>query len=256
MPNLSQKLKAKDYNKTTMDDTDTDFALKAVSKIFDVMVWHRNIPPCYFQWIRNNLKNKTWQLGVIQFKPITCKSTIKSNGIVDIEYFECGFKRAVRGDLTGGFKNKNIKQGNHQNLHQIIHRLHDWGVEFDQMDIEERFNGGNIVDVLGVKGENYIVVELGEWSKIDKLMLADEENVEALWFGDNNKFIYSLSRKAPRTHQVLRKEAEDYAVHFVNHYLNHCKGEGRAYSCFSSPYNAWNCNTIRRFAEDFLGLKT
>ncbi len=233
-------------------DIETDHALKAVSTIFDVLVWNRNIPLCYFEWIRSNFVNGVWQLRVIPFKPIICKSKIESNGVVDVEYYECGFNIGVKGDAMGGFKNKHMGKGDHENLHQIVHCLNNSGIDFSKIEIEQRFKG-YIVDVLGEKEQKFIAVELGKLSDLGKFLLVDEENVKELWFGDSDRFIYSLSRKAPNNKQLLRKEADSYLLHFINYYRTYCEGQGQLSSCLSSPYSAWNCVEIRRFAKDFLG---
>lgn len=237
-----------------MDIAETDFALKAVSKIFDVIVWNKNIPLCYFQWMRNNFLDGVWQLKVIPFKPIICKSKIESNGFVDVEYFDCGFKQAVKGDSMGGFKNKHIAKGDHENLHQIIHRLGDSGIDFAKIEIEQRFKG-YIVDVLGEIDKKYIAVELGKLSDLGKFLLVDEESVKELWFGDDDRFIYSLSRKAPCNKDLLRKEADSFLLQITNYYKTFCEGKGQLSSCLLSPYSAWNCIATRRAAKDFLGIE-
>ena len=188
------------------------------------------------------------------FKPLVCKSKIESNGIVDVEYFECGFERAVKGDSMGGFKGKQINKGDHENLHQIIHRLNDIGLTFSEIEIEQQFDG-YIIDVLGKKGEKYIAVELGKMSDIGKFLLVDEENVDELWFGDKDKFIYRLSRSAPKNQEILRKEADNFLTHFVNYFRTFCEGNGQLSTCISSPYSAFNCIAIRRAAKNFLGIE-
>jgi hypothetical protein len=235
-------------------DNETNPTLKAVSRIFDVMVWNRNIPPCYFEYIRNNLL-KIWQLRVVPFEPIDCKSRVESNGIVDVEYYDCGFQESVNGDSMGGFNHKPIKKGEHENLHQIIHCLHRSGIDFRKIQIEQRFDGF-ILDLLGEmdKDKKYIVVELGKLSGLGKFLLVDEENVKELWFGDTNRFIYSLSRKVPNSEQLLRQEADDFFLHIVKYYKAHCYAHGQLSSCLSSD-SAWNCVETRRMAYEFLGTR-
>jgi hypothetical protein len=236
-----------------MEIAETDFALKAVAKIFDVIVWKKNIPSCQIQWIRNNLVNGIWQLKPMLFKPITCKSTIRNNGFVDVEYFECGCHRAVKGDTAWWFKNRYIKRGNHGNVHLAIHRLYDLGIGFDQIEIEEWLKGVK-VDVLGKIGENYIAVELGELSNIDKFWLVEEDIVKELWFGDNDKLIYSLSRKAHRSEQALRKERDNYLIYMTGYYKTNCERKGQLSRCLSS-YSAYNCVSILQLAKDLLGIE-
>jgi hypothetical protein len=231
------------------EEKETDPVLKAVSKIFDVMVWNRNIPPCYFEWIRRNLQKKIWQLSVVPFAPITCKSRIENNGVVDVEYYECGFFTTVKGESMGGFNHRHISKGDHENLHQVIHCLNQSGIPFGKIQIEQWF-GGCKPDILGetTKGEKCIIVELGKISKIEKLLLVDKESVKELWFGDNDRFIYTLSRRALNSQKSLREEADNYFRHIQKYYENHCKGNGQLYSCISS-YSAYNCIEDRTFWE-------
>jgi hypothetical protein len=229
-------------------DIETDPALKAVSRIFDVMVWNKIIPPCYLAWISNNLLKQIWQLRVVPFEPMACNSRIESNGLVDVEYYDCGFQVAVKGESMGAFKHRPIKQGEHENLHQVIHCLHRSGIDFCKIQIEEKFCGYK-VDILGEieKDKKYIVVELG------KLSLIYEESVKELWFGDTEKFIYSLSLKELTIEQPIKNEANDYMLHFVKYYKEHCITNRQLFHCLSSHY-AYNCLETRRLAQELRGL--
>ena len=106
---------------------------------------------------------------------------------------------------------------------------------------------------MGETDKKYVAVELGKLSSLGKFSLVDEENVKEFWFGDNDKFIYSLSRKSPYDEQLLRKEADSYMLQIRNYYKTHCEVKGQL-SCIS-PNSAWNCNSTRRFAKDFLGIE-
>jgi hypothetical protein len=78
-------------------DIETDPALKAVSRIFDVMVWNKIIPPCYLAWISNNLLKQIWQLRVVPFEQMACDSRIESNGFVDDWRTTAGHFLVVKG---------------------------------------------------------------------------------------------------------------------------------------------------------------
>jgi hypothetical protein len=73
------------------ENNETKPSLKAVSKIFDFMVWNKNIPPCYFEWIRNNLQKRIWLLRVVPFEPLTCKSRIESKGLLTLNIMTVAF---------------------------------------------------------------------------------------------------------------------------------------------------------------------
>jgi len=222
-----------------------DHALQAVSKIFDVMLWRKQIPPCFLTWIRNNLREQIWQLRVIPFSPIICNSKVESNGIQDIRYYECGFDIPKTGYSMGGFKHKTIGKGGHDNLHKVIHCLNREGIDYDNMEIEEWFDGYK-VDILARTNEKkVIVVELGELDKIGKFSFPDDEDVKEFWFGDRDKFIYSLSRKAPRTEQTLREEGRKYKPHFLNYFQKYCDKNRLYYHC-KSYYSAYNCFDVTR----------
>ncbi len=235
------------------EGTETDAPLKAVSKIFGVLVWNKIIPPCYCAWIGENLKKQIWQLRAIPFKPIVCSSRIENNGFVDVRHYDCGFQTALGSGIMG-FRGRHIRKGEHNNLHQVIHRLHDMGVDFDNIVIEEWCYGYE-VDILAEIGEDAqcIAVELGTVSKLGKLSLPDSENIKELWFGDTEKFIYSLSRKVPLTEQIAHNEGDKDILHFVKYYKEHCIAKRQLYYCLSSNY-AWNCVEIRELAQKELGL--
>ena len=112
-------------------------SIQAVRKIFDVMLWRRQIPPCFITWIRNNFRNNIWQLRVIPYPSTNCNSRVQSNGILDIRYYECGCHVNERGNPIWGFKNRQIKKGAHDNLHHIIHCLNSIGINQDNIVIEE-----------------------------------------------------------------------------------------------------------------------
>ena len=231
------------------ENNETNPSLKAVSKIFDFMVWNKSIPPCYFEWIRNNLQKRIWLLRVVPFEPLTCKSRIESNGIVDVEYYDCGFFVPVRGDSMGGFNHKHISRGDHENLHQVIHCLNKSGIDFGKIQIEQWFNGYK-PDILGEtnKDKKYVLVELGKISQLGKLLLVDDERVKELWFGDTDRFIYCLSRNAPNNKQILRGEADAYFLHILNYYKDYCDADGQLSSCLST-YSAYDCVEDIRFWE-------
>lgn len=218
--------------------TESDHNLEAVSKIFNVMDWGKIIPPCYFSWISKNLKEKNWKLKVIPFMPIICDSKVENNGVVDVRYYDCGFFRLDKGYSMGGFKNKHISKGQHDNLHQVIHCLHRAGIDFFRMVVEENFEGCK-VDILGETEEKkYIAVELGKLSKIGKFSLIYEDNVKEFWFGDTMNFIYSLSRKTPKNNELLGDENKSQYI--LNYKKSHCDMKQR-YECSSSSYHAFNC---------------
>lgn len=105
-----------------------------------------------------------------------------------------------------------------------------------------------------VEEGKYIVVELGELSKIGKFSLPDDKRVKEFWFGDKTNFIYSLSRKAPMTQQASNEEGESYLLHIANYYKDHCVTDRRLKDCESS-YSAYDCNDAGEAAHDFLGIR-
>jgi hypothetical protein len=219
---------------------------KAVSEIFNVMVWNKIIPPCYLSWIAANLKIGNWHITAQPFKSIDCKYKIVNNGILDILHFDCGFRIPDRGYSMGGFKNKHIAQGDHENLHQVSHALHDVDVAFENMEIEERF-GGYRVDILGKIEERYIIVELGKLSNLGKISLIYNNNVKELWFGDREHFMYRLSHKTT----TPNKERDDFIngiKFFKDYYKSHCNSNKLFYECKTS-YSAFDCFEITRLME-------
>jgi hypothetical protein len=254
IPDEKMELEEQDkVNKDLCKTIENDHALKAVSIIFDVIVRKHNIPSCYLEWIKNRLQKRVWQLRVVLFEPLTCKSTIKSNGAIDVEFFNCGFQKGVHQDPNGGFNNKLIGMGRHENLHQVIHCLLRSGIDSSKIEIEEQFGRFKPDILVELDKDKFIAVELGELSDLDKLEIADYKIVKELWFGDTNKLIYSLSRIAPNSEQVTHEESYAFFRHFVNYFKDHCIANEKQSSCLS-PYSAFNCVEIIKWAHEFLGI--
>lgn len=111
------------------------------------------------------INNHEYQLKVILFRQHKCKAEkiYKSELDRGTYQYECGYWESVYDEEFFGFKKRRMHQGRHWNLHQVIHCLHDLGIGFDKIKIEERFRGG-IVDVEAEieREKQYVVVELGE----------------------------------------------------------------------------------------------
>jgi len=148
-----------------------------------------------------------------------------------------------------GFKEPDIKNGCHQNLHQAIHCLHDRGIGFDQINVEQRFRGF-IVDVEGEieKEKEYIIVELGELSSLNKFWFVRDEIVKEFWFDgiDGKNWMYCLS-------QTKTKIRRDFASHIFKYYKSHCESDhSHLWSC--SAYGAFDCLGTIRLREDMIKL--
>lgn len=230
-----------------------DNSIQAVGKIFDVMLWRKQIPPCFLTWVRNNFRNKIWQLRVMPYPQILCNSTVQGNGILDVRYYECGCHVNDRGNPVWGFKNRQMKKGAHDSLHNIIHCLNSIGIREDDIEIEERYNGYIVDAIAKLKNNKVIVVELGEIDKIGKFDFVDEESVEAFWFGDKKNFIYSLSRKRPINKTLIGEEGANYSNSIANYYKTYCSENRLGYHCMS--YNSvYNCNQLLRHREFMANL--
>ena len=145
----------------------------------------------------------------------------------------------------GSFKGRNIGKGQHESLHQIIHRLSSERISYDKIEIPQNyFNGsGYKVDVLAeLANQKYIVVELGQLSCIGKFDLIYHPKVQELWLADKEKFVYGLSLNEPRNDSYSEK------THFHNYYQQHCC-DGQLSECLS-PHYAYNCMSIRRLVGE------
>jgi hypothetical protein len=228
-----------------------DSRLNILRKIFDILVWNKQVPPCILTWIGDKLRRQIWQLRVIPFQPVDCKFS-KAVDDPDLRQYECGFNNGI-GDKTGGFKRRSIGKGCHSNLHQVINCLHRVGVDYDNIKVEESFRGYK-ADILGeVENDKYIVVELGELSTIEKFFLTDDKLVKEFWFGDSERFIYSLSRKVLMSEQMLDEEYDRYLSHMANYYKEYCVANRQLKECLRSR-SIFNCVDVRKEAHDFLGI--
>jgi hypothetical protein len=223
--------------------------LEAAKFIFNV-IWAKIVPDCFLEYMIQAIDTHEYDLKVIPFLPIDCKytRTFKSKFDKGTLEYECGYWESEYHENFLGFKERTIHKGKHWNLHSVIHCLHNLGIEFDKIQIEERFRGG-IVDVEAEieKEKKYIVVELGELSNIGKFFLTDDEIVEEFWFSDKDKFIFSLSRGINSTN----KEPGYYFKFISNYHNKHCKQGYRPNSFDCDTYGAVNCYSYRRLLEEF-----
>jgi len=205
---------------------------RAIEEIFDI-VWARHVPECCLEWFEYLLREQIWHLEVIPFHALNCKIVKVEN---HREIFECGYWRSKRNRSYHGFKNRHIKKGCHENLHQAIHCLHDKRIGFNKINIEEEFRGF-FVDVEGEieKEKEYIIVELGELSGL-KFWLVQDEIVKEFWF-DGEKWMYCLS-------QTKKKPTRNFLEHIFEYYETHCEENSNIADCLSS--GAFNCLEIRR----------
>jgi len=230
---------------TCQELIENDRTIQAVRKIFNVMVWGKQIPPCFLTWIASNFHHNIWQLQVIPFQSIDCKYKVEGNGILGIRYYECGFHMADRGQSLGGFKNRQISKGAHENLHKVIHCLNREGIDYANMDIEEWFDGCKVDILARTKEDKAILVELGEISNIGKYYFPDIEGIKEFWFGDKDNFIYRLSRKKPITEDSSKQEAKQYSEFIANYYRKYCNSNRLYYHCMSYQ-SAYNCQSLLR----------
>lgn len=222
--------------------------LEKLRGIFDI-VWAREVPPCILTWIGEKLRRQIWQLRAIPFQQIDCKFHKVAHN-PDLRQYECEYYNEI-GDKTGGFKGKHIRNGSHGNLHQVIHCLQRAGVNYDNIKVEECFRGYKADILAEIEKDRYIIVELGELSTFKKLLLITDELVKEVWFGDGEKFIYSLSKKTVLTEQMLDEEANRYLRHIANYYSSNCILNRQLKQCLHTDFD---CIEIRKEANDLLGI--
>jgi len=233
---------------TCQEPIENDRTIQAVSKIFNVMVRGKQIPPCFLTWIAKNFHSNVWQLRVIPFQPIDCKYFVEGDGMLGIRYYECGCNVNERGYSIWGFKNRQIGRGAHENLNKVIHCLGRLGISYANMEIEEWFDGSR-VDILARTNQGKkILVELGEISDIGKYFFPDMKEVKEFWFGDNGKFIYSISKQELITPENGSKEERKYSKFIAEYYKTYCNSDRLYYHCISSD-SAYNCSSILRLLE-------
>jgi hypothetical protein len=217
----------------------------SIKEIFDI-VFAKRVPDCCLEWFEYLLREQIWHLEVVLFYALNCK--IVKTDEFDREIFECGYWRMKTDWSYQGFKELQIKKGCHQNLHQAVHCLHDKGIGFDNINIEQTFRGFD-VDVEGEikKEKEYIVIELGELSTLNKFRLVQDKIVREFWF-DRKNWMYCLS-------QTKAKIGKDFRTHTFKYYKSHCESDN-SYLSSCLTYGAFDCLEILKEEGKMKHLRT
>ena len=167
-----------------------------ITYIFDIgLKWV--LTPCYVEWLSKILRYGYWKLRPVLFVGEIIEEMKNDRGLRTV--YSCGYYECLHSYCIG-FKNVDIRDGYHQNLHQVVHCLNEYrGIPFEKIDVEQWFGDKYRVDVRGkINPEKYILVELGTLSPFEKFWLIYNPKVEELWFDGvpfdgKRKCFYSLS---------------------------------------------------------------
>jgi hypothetical protein len=121
--------------------------------------------------------------------------------------------------------------------------LHDRGIGFDKINIEQPFRGFK-VDVEGEieKEKEYIIVELGELSCLGKFLLVQDEIVKEFWF-DGKNWMYCLIQKREVT------EKENLCFYVAGYFKSHCQDDiNQISNCLT--YGCFDCLAARRIYDN------
>jgi len=207
----------------------------AIIQIFDIG-WDCRLTPCYIEWLSKIVRKQYWKISSISFISEIVEKKRKDNDSSRTVY-DCGYWETPQ---SRGFKDRSIKQGSHENLHQAIHCLNKYKrIPFDKIQIEEWFYGGNKVDVLGkMDSEKYIVVELGTLSTYSKFGLIYKPQVEEFWFDGKGQYFYTLRANG----ELPPEENLEHALQYFR------KNECDVYNCLVYSREIYElCNYIRKY---------
>ena len=218
-----------------MGITNTENNHDAIIQIFDIG-WDCRLTSCYIEWLTKILRKQYWKISAIPFiSEIIEKNEKEDNRTV----YDCGYWETPQ---SMGFKDRSIKKGSHENLHQAIHCLNKYRrVPFDKIQIEEWFYGSNKVDVLGkMDSEKCIVVELGTLSTYSKFGLIYEPHVDEFWFDGKGQYFYTLKAYG----KLPTEESLEHTM------LDFRKNECDVYNCLVYSREIYElCNYIRKYSN-------
>jgi hypothetical protein len=218
-----------------MEKTEKENNQEAIRYIFDIG-WDCRLTPCLVEWLSKIMRKQYWKITPILFISDIAEEKEKDDNRT---VYECGYWETPQ---SKGFKDRIMKKGSHQNLHQVIHCLNKYrGISLDKIEIEEWFYGSNQVDVRAkIDSEKNVVVELGSLSKpYSKFNLIYNPHVKEFWFDGKGKYFFALQANGELP----------FEDSFENTLLNFpkCICQRASYNClvYSRPvYEA--CNYIRK----------